>query len=508
MTWLYYLLEANLYLLIFYAFYRLFLHQETFYNSNRYFLLSSSLIAFMLPILQVGKIKPLPLVETVNFNSSQFYFRKDLTTSTLPLPSTNDFNDYLYLFYLLVVFCFVIKLSLGLYKIISLCLKAKKTKSGKVTLVEIKDETSAFSFFNLLFIHPHLAKKQTVLKHEMVHIKQGHSFDILFFELIQIVCWFNPITYFIKNDIKLLHEYIADELTTNNDVHKHEYALFLIQNSFGINRQPIANQFFNQSILKRRINMLNKKRTAARARLRLLLIVPLVAVMLCTSTLAFTKDYGYVDLLPEKSKFTLNQTKPKAEDIKRSETPKAQDIKRQAKDQVNPSPSVIQEMKGKFYPFYSRDKTSGKILLKEKRYILINGIPVKDLTTFYGVSNADHITYLNNIKAAVAKYGEKARYGAVVITGKNINYFTKKTFRTPPFVEPPPPIVKPAGKKPKSATALKTPPPPVEKNGNVSATHLKKVTIYADPAPSKKTDTIKVILGDPIKTPELKSVKQ
>lgn len=437
MTWLYYLLEANLYLLIFYAFYRLFLHQETFYNSNRYFLLSSSLIAFMLPILQVGKIKPLPLVETVNFNSSQFYFRKDLTTSTLPLPSTNDFNDYLYLFYLLVVFCFVIKLSLGLYKIISLCLKAKKTKSGKVTLVEIKDETSAFSFFNLLFIHPHLAKKQTVLKHEMVHIKQGHSFDILFFELIQIVCWFNPITYFIKNDIKLLHEYIADELTTNNDVHKHEYALFLIQNSFGINRQPIANQFFNQSILKRRINMLNKKRTAARARLRLLLIVPLVAVMLCTSTLAFTKDYGYVDLLPEKSKFTLNQTKPKAEDIKRSETPKVQDIKRKAKDQVKPAPPVVKQ--------------------KPKNAPAIEPPPPK-------------------VRKDQVKF--------------------------------PPPIVKPAGKKPKSAAALKTPPPPVEKNGNVSATHLKEVTIYADPAPSKKTDTIKVILGDPIKTPELKSVKQ
>lgn len=78
MDWLYYLLEANLYLLIFYGFYRFFLQNETFYNSNRYFLLLSSVTAFILPILQLGFLNPTPIVDNATFPPPTVYVERAL----------------------------------------------------------------------------------------------------------------------------------------------------------------------------------------------------------------------------------------------------------------------------------------------------------------------------------------------------------------------------------------------------------------------------------------------
>jgi hypothetical protein len=327
MEWLYYLLEANLYLLLFYGFYCLLLRNETFYNLNRFYLITSTLLSFALPVLQLGWLKP-SITQNLNNISP--------VNNGIENPEVNWF----YMLYLFIAFCLAVKLSLSIYKIISLWLKAKKHTTGDVTLIELNGEATAFSFFNLLFIHPTMTNQIAVIKHEMVHIKQKHSFDVLFFELIQIACWFNPIIHFIKKDVKLLHEYIADQLTTNADIQKHEYALFLIQNSFGLRAQHITNQIFNQSILKRRINMLNKKRTAGWARLRLLLALPLATGMLCVSTMAFTKDYGYVDLLPEKSEIAaIIQEKTKVDTLKKGNGLKTTNTRK--KNQVKFPPPIV-----------------------------------------------------------------------------------------------------------------------------------------------------------------------
>jgi hypothetical protein len=457
MEWLYYLLEANLYLVLFYGFYRLFLQDETFYNINRNFLLCATVISFTLPILQLGLLKP--SIEQVH---SDYLF---ITESTLPVQMApqntenavieHESINFMYLIYLIVAFGFALKLSFSIYKVIKIWTKGKKYTAGDVTLIEVNGDSSAFSFFNLLFIHPSLANQPAVLKHEMVHIKQNHSFDVVFFELVQIICWFNPILYFIKKDIKLLHEYIADELTANAGMQKHEYALFLIQNSFGASAQPITNQIFNQSILKRRINMLNKKRTASWARLRLLLALPLTGAMLCTSTMAFTKDYGYVDLLPEKSNIALPiQDNPKVENIKRNSTPKTTDVKRNTQVKF-PPPIVKKDKSGKTPPppiepppsnkklvkfpppIVSPDKTrqdgflanhsykNNSIQTLDNRYILINGAPVSDKSTFYGVFKTESVTILSPA-AAIKKYGNKdGKNGAVEITGNNIQYLDR-----------------------------------------------------------------------------------
>ncbi|MEH3115622.1 M56 family metallopeptidase [Pedobacter terrae] len=311
MSWLYYLLEANLYLILFYGFYRLFLHRETFYGLNRFYLVFSSILAFVLPFVQLGF-----LMKEMVFHYTG-YIQIEEPQSDFIL------ENVLLGLYFSISIILILKVLWGLTYLVKLMRNTHKCIENGITLIEIQNSKAAFSFFNLLFIDPEMSQKATVLKHEMVHIKQKHSLDILLFELIQISSWFNPIIYFIKNDIRLVHEYLADEATTKNDIAKYDYALFLIQNSYGNQSYTLSNHFFNSSLLKNRISMLNQTKSTKWAKLKLLFIIPLTGFMLCLSTRAFTKDYSTIQLGQKKKSLTLvlQDTSKKKSDKKRLPPP-------------------------------------------------------------------------------------------------------------------------------------------------------------------------------------------
>ncbi|HEU0125850.1 MAG TPA: M56 family metallopeptidase, partial [Flavobacterium sp.] len=321
------------------------------------------------------------------------------------------------------------------------------------TLVELASEHSAFSFFNILFIHPDMAKSSTVLKHEIIHIKQKHSWDIILLELLKICCWFNPVVYLMKKDLTLLHEYIADEKTTAANISKHEYAMFLIENSMAAYSSSLVNQLFNQSILKSRINMLNKEKTANWARLKYLLAVPLGVGLLCASTLGFSKSYGYFEI-GHQSVQQKKVTKSKQE-------------------------------KKSYYPDSKFDKDNNFVSL-EKRAIIINGQVIADKNKYYGAAEADDIKYLGSTEA-IKKYGSKiGKDGAVEITGKDV------------VMTPPPPAMPQAStsKPPKvKQDQVKFPPPRVKRDA--------KETPPLSPTPNKiKKDQVK--FPPPIVKPDKK----
>lgn len=451
MNWLYYLLEANLYLVVFYGFYKISLHQETFNNSNRYYLLITSLFSFVIPFLQIGFLKPSALINEVVPIAAVNYSEEHIIPNEVQ--HTTDFSAYLYPIYIAVALCFAIKLCFDLSRIIKLWLKAKKQRSGDITVIELQEQT-AFSFFNLLFIHPHLAEKETVFNHEMVHIKQKHSFDILFFELMQVICWFNPIIYFIKKDIKLLHEYIADEHSTNAVMQKHEYAMFLIENSFGIMPTALTNQFFNQSILKSRINMLNKKRTAGWARLKFLLALPLMGGMLCVSTVAFTKEYGYIDLLPEKSEAInalfqdppAKATQSKVQEVTKPDKPKVQQPPKVKSTKVPGTPPkkstkiaqpyrVVEDRKNpprvidrKNPPRVVEDKVrETRAENRQRDSIRISNLQAVRITKANRTANRDSIRVINLQLSATRAENAKTRQRVVLDSVKRINLKLKPT---------------------------------------------------------------------------------
>lgn len=631
MNWLYYLLEANLYLAAFYLLYKLLLQNSTFYNSNRYFLIASILVAFATPLVQLGFLKPKILLTPTAIDYE--IPLETLEISPIVQESSLTTEDYLLYAYLILAVVLAIKFLLSIRKIAGIYFHSKKKKLDGYTLVELSNEHTAFSFFNILFIHPSMVKNNTVLSHEMTHIKQKHSWDIVLLELLKICCWFNPVVYLMRKDLTLLHEYIADDKTTAIHITKHEYALFLIENSMAAYSSSVVNQLFNQSILKSRINMLNKEKTANWARLKYLLAVPLGVGLLCVSTFSFSKTYGILEIgtqkqvlqqksqkatdeenlakkgryspnyifdenknykslekrlivingiavedndkyygsnkadkilfLDSKSATTKYGAKGKEgaieiygrEDVlvyqppyviadtakfpaprvskdqvkfpppivkpdKNTETPPlSPNPSKVKKDQVKFPPPIVKADKAWFTPLYKRDKATGKPILSENRYILINGKAVEDLTSFYGVSNADKVTYLTE-EAAISKYGAKAKNGAVVITGKNIKYFDKVTYPKAPPVEPPPP-----GYKTKKGQ-VKFPPPIVKPDekavksnrqklakeieiASIKATATEEIEIVpSTKVAEKKVQEITIVKSEPISSKKTEEVRQ
>lgn len=182
---------------------------------------------------------------------------------------------------------------------------AKLTKSQKSVLhnkykvVSLQGSNTAFSFFNYVFIGTKVSGTETIIRHELVHIDQKYSLDIIFLELIKIISWFNPFIYLLQRSLKTLHEYIADEQTAAFENDALTYSSFLVSNAYGISGSSITHSFFNYNLIKKRIIMLNQKRSGNLARLKYLLAVPLCAGLLCVSTLGVSKSYGWVDIAPK-----------------------------------------------------------------------------------------------------------------------------------------------------------------------------------------------------------------
>jgi outer membrane biosynthesis protein TonB len=305
MNWLYYLAEANLYLGVFYLAYCLFLTKETYYQLTRAYLLFACVVSFILPVLQIGALKPVEtaVATTVAYTLPEYTGPQEyLPINTAPVVMEHHLtvDDYLiYIYFIGAAIAFIL-LMVKLFVLFKLMRNAKRIAQDKHMLVYLPQTNVAFSFFNYLFIGAEAHGANTIIRHELVHIRQKHSVDIVFVELLKVVSWFNPFIYLLQNSLKTVHEYIADEQTAAFETDALTYSSFLVNNAYGAGGSSITHSFFNYNLLKKRIVMLNQKRSGNLARLRYLVTVPLCAGLLCVSTLAFSKTYGWVDIDPAK----------------------------------------------------------------------------------------------------------------------------------------------------------------------------------------------------------------
>ena len=303
MNWLHYLAEANIYLGVFYLAYCVFLTKETHYQLNRGYLLFSCIMSFVLPILQVGALKPAePVAVTTSYIVPQDYIPTQIASPITITPVVEEhhltIDDYLWYAYIIGACILLIVLAIKLYTLFKLMRNAQRIKQDKYKLVYLPETDVAFSFFNYLFIGNNAPGANTIITHELVHIRQRHSVDIIFLELLKVVSWFNPFIYLLQNSLKTVHEYIADEQTATYESDALAYSSFLVNNAYGAGGSSITHSFFSYSLLKKRIIMLNQQRSGRVARLKYLVALPLCAGLLCVSTLAFSKTYGWVDIDP------------------------------------------------------------------------------------------------------------------------------------------------------------------------------------------------------------------
>lgn len=284
MNWANYLIQINLYLMLFYAFYVLFLRNETFFNLNRTYLLSAAFFSISIPLIRTEWVKSLFFTEKVqqNWSSVNMMVMEGFATP-IKEESSWALGDYLTFIYLFTMLFLVFRL---IYRL---------TKVQK--MLNSDNHPEAFSFFRKIRVNPDLPQKEQIEKHEQTHAKQLHTADVLFFEVLSIINWFNPITYLYKKSIRQIHEFIADEQALHLQSNKKDYALLLFSKSFGINPNSLTNNFFNQSLLKRRIMMLQKPKSRKTAILKYGLSAPLflIAMVLSSATISENKTIKQIE---------------------------------------------------------------------------------------------------------------------------------------------------------------------------------------------------------------------
>lgn len=277
MNWANYLIQINLYLMLFYSFYFIFLRNETFFQLNRIYLVGSAFISLLIPVLYFNWVKDLFITEKVENSWAGVHI---IISEGFATPLVNEsltLGDYITLIYLSVLMVLATRL---IYRLIIVLIMVRSIRHQE-----------AFSFFNKIKVDPSLPQQETIIRHEKTHAKQLHSADVLFFEIIQIINWFNPICYLYKNAIKQIHEFIADEVAMQSEANKRDYAFLLFSKSFGVKPHKLINTFFNQSLLKRRIQMLQKQKSRKAAILKYGLSVPLflVAMIFSSATISSSK---------------------------------------------------------------------------------------------------------------------------------------------------------------------------------------------------------------------------
>jgi len=275
MTWAHYLLQVNIYLVIFYAFYKLLLAKETYFMLNRLYLLSAGALSLVIPFIRPEWFAAQPAAREVQIRVEDL---NAMIAHVVIAPDPNQFNWAKFALALYIIGAAFFTL-LFLFRLI-----------GVTRLLNTPETGMAFSFLRKKRIDNHLPQLDTIHQHEEVHIRQLHTVDVLFFELLGIVNWCNPVIYLYKHTIKNIHEYLADDAAANFQGDKEQYAMLLLSKAFGVDQNILTNSFFNKSLIKKRIYMLHKQRSRKTAILKYGLFLPLFAVTLLLSSATISKN--------------------------------------------------------------------------------------------------------------------------------------------------------------------------------------------------------------------------
>ena len=284
-----YFLKINVAIALFYAFYRLFFYKDTFFTWRRAALLCFFAISAVYPLLNIQTwiTEQEPMVAMADLYADIVLPEFTIT----PEQATSDWKSLLLqtvgFAYWGMVIVLAIRFFIQLAGIIRLAFRCRKAKIGNTNVHLLRQASGPFSFFHWIFIHPtsHTEDELSeILTHEQTHANQWHSIDVLVSEIVCIFCWCNPFAWLMKREIRTNLEYMADARVLENGYDSKTYQYHLL----GLSHQKAAATIynsFNVLPLKKRIKMMNKKRTKEIGRTKYLMFLPLAALLMIVSNI-------------------------------------------------------------------------------------------------------------------------------------------------------------------------------------------------------------------------------
>lgn len=271
-----YLIKSSLVLSLFYLCFKILLSQETFFEVKRFFLLFGFFCSLVLPFVV---IKRMVAISEVNLFQNNLTTLINVNVSSDSAVSFWNWPLALFIFYLIGVLIVLCKTVYEFIKLVGIIKSGKTCHENDIIHVRVELNCSPFSLLNYIVYNPKLHSSQdlsTIIEHEKVHCRHRHSLDMLVAQLYLIFYWFNPIAWLYKKEIAQNLEYIADELTLNKINSKKEYQYLLLNTAIKSAPISLINPF-NNSLIKKRIIMLNKKKSTPKSLWKLFPILPLMA---------------------------------------------------------------------------------------------------------------------------------------------------------------------------------------------------------------------------------------
>ncbi len=307
-----YLMQSAFSLGALYLIYWFFLRKDTFFSANRFYLIGSIILSFVLPLFKVP----------VFYNDPELTYVVVLEAVTITAQKVetgiaNNLNFYqsAFIVYITGAAIFFIRFVFQLLQLVFLIRKFGVTKIDGLKVVKLDRKYSPFSYFNYVFLNEESLNDKNIkeiIDHEKIHINQKHSIDLVLLEFLTIIQWFNPFIWFYKMAIKGIHEYLADAGLIANGLNKTSYQHLLLSHSIGIQINNLTNNF-NQSLIKKRFIMMTKNQSKKFARLKFLLAIPIAAILI--ASFAFTLDKqnasqspsGISDIADEEASIIVDQ---------------------------------------------------------------------------------------------------------------------------------------------------------------------------------------------------------
>lgn len=304
---LFFILKSGFVLTLFYILFRFLMSRTTFFRLNRITLLVGIIVCFCLPFAKVAIQNEhliLPSLETIQHFFEEEYkepvsaipdvlFVEDTTQTMTTFSDVKALNiqEYSYLIYMkwgiiavYLVGCLWVMMHLFISTMRMLQLirhPYQRLKYDKYILIVSDQSISSFSWGKYIIISKidFENHSEEILLHEMMHLRNHHTLDLLFIQIVIILHWFNPVIWLLRRELQEIHEYEADNGVINMGINATKYQLLLVKKAVGTRLYSMANGF-NHSKLKNRIAMMLKKKTKNYVRLRLLLFVPMIVGVL------------------------------------------------------------------------------------------------------------------------------------------------------------------------------------------------------------------------------------
>ncbi len=278
-----YLLKLFVSLAVVFLAYQFVFRKLTFYNWNRWYLLGYTLLSFFIPFIDISS-----LLEKNEWTESTVVqwvpVINNSSVSATTVAAGPGFFTAISIITLVIITGMLVLLGRLLIQFISfrkMMKKAQFISDDDMKIYQVDENITPFSFGNSIFINRRLhteTELQEIIRHEFVHVKQLHSIDILWGEILCLLNWYNPFAWLLKKSIRQNLEFIADNKVLENGVSKKEYQYLLLK-VIGNNQYSIATQF-NFSSLKKRIAMMNKLKSTKVHLVKFLFLLPVVVVML------------------------------------------------------------------------------------------------------------------------------------------------------------------------------------------------------------------------------------